>query len=73
MDESNVWHNLLSAAGGRVECAHMHTLWQSYQTFFFGHLVVGGGQLIKFKNALNAISWTSRNVRAHVLRHPCCA
>jgi len=73
MDESNVSHNLLSAVGGRVKCIHTYVLRQSYQTLVFGHLVVGGGQLLTFKNVLDPISWTSGKVRVHVLRHPCCA
>ena len=57
MGESNVSHNLLSAVGGRVKCIHTYILRQSsYQTLFFGHLVVGGGQLLTFKNVLDSIS-----------------
>lgn len=55
MDESNVWHNLLTAVGGRAECTHVYTLRQSsYQALVFGYLVVGGGQLSKFENALES-------------------
>ena len=57
MDKFNVSHNLLSVVGGRVECTHMYPSRQSsYQMSVFGHLVVGGGQLLKLKNFLNIIS-----------------